>query len=143
MAVATAAAEAHPSPPPPARRTWLAWIRLAWAVVDAVVCLLVASLWLFYWGLATLEIGQLACGWGCAVVTTTYKLLYVAGTTLALVLPFSMLVEHMLARERAAAVVPPAAAATDIEAAKVRKGENSAFWIQFFLRGDANRIAVT
>jgi hypothetical protein len=87
---------------------------------------LLASLWLYL---------------GC-VVTTAYKVVYVAMVTLMLVLPVSLLGALMMSRAKAAAAVPVAAAATDIEATKVRKGNNSAFWIQFFRRGDANRIGV-
>jgi hypothetical protein len=125
MAIAAAAAQVHPSPPQPARRTvaWLQCTHLAWS---AVICLLLASLWLYL---------------GC-VVTTAYKVVYVAMVTLMLVLPVSLLGALMMSRAKAAAAVPVAAAATDIEATKVRKGNNSAFWIQFFRRGDANRIGV-
>jgi hypothetical protein len=125
MAIDAAAAQVHPSPPQPARRTvaWLQCTHLAWS---AVICLLLASLWLYL---------------GC-VVTTAYKVVYVAMVTLMLVLPVSLLGALMMSRAKAAAAVPVAAAATDIEATKVRKGNNSAFWIQFFRRGDANRIGV-
>jgi hypothetical protein len=125
MAIDAAAAQVHPSPPQPARRTvaWLQCTHLAWS---AVICLLLASLWLYL---------------GC-VVTTAYKVVYVAMVTLMLVLPVSLLGALMMSCAKAAAAVPVAAAATDIEATKVRKGNNSAFWIQFFRRGDANRIGV-
>jgi hypothetical protein len=123
MAIDAAAAQVHPSPPQPARRTvaWLQCTHLAWS---AVICLLLASLWLYL---------------GC-VVTTAYKVVYVAMVTLMLVLPVSLLGALMMSCAKAAAAVPVAAAATDIEAPKVRKGNNSAFWIHFFRRGDANRI---
>ena len=121
MTIAAAAAQVHPLPPPPARRTvaWSACTHLAWS---AVICLLPASLWLYFWGLATKEIGRLACGEGCAVVTAAYKVVSVAaGVTLALVLPFNvLLMALMMARAKAAAAA--AATATDIEATKVRNG---------------------
>ena len=125
MAKAIAAAAAvHPLPPPLARLTvaWLACTHLALAAVDAVFCLFLASMWLLFWGLATKEIGRLACGEGCAVVTAAYKVVSVAaGVTLALVLPFNvLLMALMMARAKAAAAA--AATATDIEATKVRNG---------------------
>ncbi|CAD6245059.1 unnamed protein product [Miscanthus lutarioriparius] len=114
MAIVAAAAQVHPSPPPPARHTvaWLVCTHLAWSTV---ICLLLTSLWLYFWGMATKEIGRFACGEGCAVVTAAYKVVYVAGVTLMLVLPFSLLGALMMSRAKAAAAVPvAAAAATDI-----------------------------
>ena len=113
MTIAAAAAQVHPLPPPPARRTvaWSACTHLAWS---AVICLLLANLWLYFWGLATKEIGRLACGEGCAVVTAAYKVVYVAAVTLMLVLPVSLLGALMMSRAKAAAAVPVAPAATDI-----------------------------
>ncbi|OQU80434.1 hypothetical protein SORBI_3007G128100 [Sorghum bicolor] len=74
-------------------------------------------MWLFFLGLATNEIGRLACGEGCAVVTAAYNLVSVAaGVTVVLVLPFSvsvLLMASMMARAQAAATT-----ATDIEATK-------------------------
>ena len=113
MAIAAAAAQVHPSPPPPERRT-VACTHLAWT---AVMCLFLTSLWLFFLGLTAKEIGRLACGEGRAVVTAAYKFVYVAEVTLVLVLPFGLLVALMKARAQAAA------AATDVVATKVRKGD--------------------
>lgn len=129
MAIAAAAAQVHPWPPPPARRT-VAWLACTHLACTAVICLFLASLWLFFWGLATKEIGWLACGEGCAVVTVGFKVVYVAGVTLVLVLPFSLLVARMMARAQAAAAVTVVAAATDIEATKepALKTSYAAMW---------------
>ena len=80
------------------------------------MCLFLASLWLFFLGLTANKIGRLACGEGRAVVTTAHKFVYVAEVTLVLVLPFGLLVALMKARAQAAA-------ATDVVATKVRKGD--------------------
>jgi hypothetical protein len=47
MAIAAAAAQVHPSPPQPARRT-VAWLQCTHLTWSAVICLLLASLWLYF-----------------------------------------------------------------------------------------------
>ncbi|CAD6341707.1 unnamed protein product [Miscanthus lutarioriparius] len=58
-------------------------------------------MWLLFWGQATKEIGRLAFGEGCAVVTTAYKVVSVAvGVTFVLVLPFSVLLLALMMPSR-------------------------------------------
>nr|CAB3482964.1 unnamed protein product [Digitaria exilis] len=109
-----AAAAAHPVPtsPPPARRVVAPWARdrLAEAAAYAVICLFLASMWLLFGGLITVEVGALACGQDCPVVLAASKVLLVATVTWMLLLPFTVLLLPTL-------LLRAAEAATDIEAA--------------------------
>jgi hypothetical protein len=73
------------------------------------------------------NVGLLACGEGCPVTVAAVNVLTAVGFTFALVLCFGML-PLMLRQLRAAE------ADIDLEAAKVRNGEKSAFWFQKFAR---------
>ncbi|KAF8702038.1 hypothetical protein HU200_033382 [Digitaria exilis] len=108
-----AAAAVHPVPtsPPPARRVVAPWVRNRLAVAAAaVVCLFLASMWILFGGLITVEVGGLACGQDCPVVLAASKVVNVVAVTLVLLLRFSVLLSLML-------MVRVAEAATDIEAA--------------------------
>nr|CAB3480962.1 unnamed protein product [Digitaria exilis] len=108
-----AAAAVHPLPTSPlqARRVVAPWVRnrLVVAAADAVVCLFLASMWLLFGSLITIEVGRLACGQSAPVVLVASKVLLVAAVTLVLLLPFSLLPLTLMVRE--------AEAAADIEAA--------------------------
>ncbi|CAO2191429.1 unnamed protein product [Urochloa humidicola] len=106
------AAAVHPvlTSPPPARRERS---RLAAAAADAVICLFIASMWLFFWALAAWHVGLIACGEGCPVSVA-------AGFAFPLLLFFGLLA--LVARHVRAPV-----AAIDVEAAAVQAPSPNSF----------------
>ncbi|CAL4998753.1 unnamed protein product [Urochloa decumbens] len=107
------AAAVHPVPtsPPPARRERS---RLAAAAADAVICLFLASMWLFWWALGACHVGLIACGEGCPMAVVAGKVCAAAGFAFTLLLCFGVM-PLMAWRFRAAGAGP-----IDVEAVAVQ-----------------------
>ncbi|CAO2163365.1 unnamed protein product [Urochloa humidicola] len=82
----------HPVPtsPPPEQRE-RSCLAAAAAAADAVICLFIASMWLFLWDLGAWHIGIIACGEGCHVSVAAGKVLVAALFTFAIFLCFGLL----------------------------------------------------